>query len=169
MLKLMTCPAVWAHIPGFFRGICFYGRSLHCFHDNVIRHSSRHPGMARARQGSPTSSCESGPMGPSPQYLELCLGSLHQCRLLYSYNLPSHPREHELDIVRALWHRSLLSLFLISTNTASSVVTVGIIAFLLINWVTNQKYVFKGPNINFEVLNANAHDFVEKQTETTTS
>ncbi|KAL5092270.1 hypothetical protein Trisim1_002157 [Trichoderma cf. simile WF8] len=50
-----------------------------------------------------------------------------------------------------------------------SVVTVGIIAFLLINWVANQKYVFKGPNINFEVLNANAHDFVEKQTETTTS
>jgi len=39
-----------------------------------------------------------------------------------------------------------------------SVVVVGLVSFLLINWVVHQRHIFKGPNINFELLQAARHD-----------
>jgi hypothetical protein len=39
-----------------------------------------------------------------------------------------------------------------------SVVTVGLVSFLLLAWHFSQKHVFKGPNINFELLQAARQD-----------
>ncbi len=37
-------------------------------------------------------------------------------------------------------------------------VIVGLVSFLLINWVLHQRHVFKGPNLNLELLQAARHD-----------
>ncbi|EXJ58334.1 hypothetical protein A1O7_05759 [Cladophialophora yegresii CBS 114405] len=39
-----------------------------------------------------------------------------------------------------------------------SVVIVGLVAFLLLNWVVYQRHVFKGPSLNLELLQAARHD-----------
>ncbi|KIW10678.1 hypothetical protein PV08_11642 [Exophiala spinifera] len=39
-----------------------------------------------------------------------------------------------------------------------SVVTVGLVTFLLVAWYVSQRHVFKGPNINFEMLQAARQD-----------
>ena len=39
-----------------------------------------------------------------------------------------------------------------------SVVVVGLVSFLLINWVVNQRHIFKGPSIDFALLHAARHD-----------
>lgn len=37
-------------------------------------------------------------------------------------------------------------------------VAVGLVSFLLIAWVTKQRHVFKGPSVNFELLQAARRD-----------
>ena len=37
-------------------------------------------------------------------------------------------------------------------------VVVGLVSFLLINWVLYQRHIFKGPNLNLELLQAARHD-----------
>ncbi|CAM1511804.1 Fc.00g093170.m01.CDS01 [Cosmosporella sp. VM-42] len=42
----------------------------------------------------------------------------------------------------------------------SSVVIVGHCSFILIAWFTNQRHVFKGPSINFDLLNESRNERV---------
>ena len=44
------------------------------------------------------------------------------------------------------------------TDSATSVVTVGLVTFLLVAWYVSQRHVFKGPSINFEMLQAARQD-----------
>ena len=37
-------------------------------------------------------------------------------------------------------------------------VIIGLVSFLLINWVLYQRHIFKGPSLNLELLQAARHD-----------